>query len=377
MQTQAAVAPHKNSALQLLRIVASILVVSTHVLMDYRTGEGGVNYGVILADSFTRGCVPVFLMLSGFFMFRGKSFGSVAKSAVLKVALPLLAVCILLQLLSPFLLENRTELGALDAAAIVSAFLRFSADPIANGFYLWYVFVLLVVYFWYPLLRLVCIDEEAVNRTRVYLLALGFLATIATATLYGVVPYLRDRINIPNPLSLYAIFYVVLGYEINRRRSKSGMTNRQGQLAGLLLFALGVGATYALTVFVDIAANQQFDHIFFEYDTIGPMLSAVGLVVLFSHIEIRPGRIQKAIDYLGDRTFGIYLIHWFVILKLSYSGFTYSFKLSRPALFFPAYIALCFVISALLAILGHLIKRGMVGIVSPAGKEMGKEEKPT
>lgn len=96
--------------------------------------------------------------------------------------------------------------------AIVRAFATFTADPIVNGFYLWYVFVLLIVYCWYPLLRLVCVDDSVAGKARLYLLVLGFLATIASMTLFALYPSLRDTFRIPNPLHIYTIFYVVLGY---------------------------------------------------------------------------------------------------------------------------------------------------------------------
>ena len=290
MEEQLVIKKEKNASIQLLRVVCMFFVVAGHIFMNYRVVEGEINYGVLLANSFTGSCVPVFFMLSGMFMFRGKSFKSVIKSTMTKIVLPLICACLLLQLLQPLLIDNKFEFGRVDIPAIFSAFITFSAEPIENGFYLWYVFVLLIVYCWYPLLKLIAVDEKTVNKTRLYLLALGFGGTVLTQTLFAFVPSLYGKFTIPNPLSIYAIFYVLLGYEISRYLSTTSTSKKKIRYMGLGLYVLGAVVTYLLTVFVDIGADGAFNHLFFENDTIGVMLAAVGLVLFFSCIDIKINR---------------------------------------------------------------------------------------
>lgn len=372
MEKQQPASSEKNASIQLLRIIACVFVISTHTLMNFRVQEGVINYGVLLADSFTRCCVPIFLLLSGMYMFRGKRCKAVAKSVVLRIALPLFAVCVLLQVLGPFLTENRMVLGPVNLGAIASAFLTFSEAPISNGFYLWYLFAMLIVYCWYPLLRHVCVDEKKANNTRLYLLALGFFVTAVSPTLLSVVPSLQGKYSIPNPLGLYEVFLVVLGYELGRRYAAGGQRKWPFRLAGFALFVVGALLTYFLTVYVDIAADRQFDHLFFTYETVGPTVSAVGLILTFAHLDIKKKSVRRVISFIGDRTYVMYLVHWPIMLKLDYSGFSFLLRSRYPTLFFPAYILLVFIASAFLSSLVSAIGKAITRIL----QSMSQNKKP-
>lgn len=364
MRGRAALTSGKNASIQLLRILCSIFVIACHVYMNYRVIDGVIHYDILLSDAFVRCCVPVFLMISGMFMFRGKPLKSVAKTAGVRIALPLFLTCVFLQLLNPFLVENSYTLGAFDFKPVASAFMKFSAEPIVNGFYLWYVFLLLTVYFWYPLLQLLCVNDPTANRNRIYLLVLGFLATIATMTVFAMFPSWQYQFNIPNPLGLYGVFYVVLGYEISQGRFK--MEKGMGKTIGLLLYILGVATMIILTLYFDIAPDKEFNHVFFEYDTLGVMLAALGFLLFFLHTEIKATALKKAINFLGNRTFAVYLIHWPVILKFDYSGLTSFLRERFSSLFFPLYILLCFVISLAIAIIIHFIKKAFIVLAKKA-----------
>lgn len=118
MDNRIAAVGEKNASIQLLRIVSCIFVVVCHICMNYRVRDGAINYGVLFQNSLARSCVPVFLMISGMFMFRGKSFRAVAVTVVFKIVLPLLLTCVFLQLASPYLLENRFVWGSWTCAPL-------------------------------------------------------------------------------------------------------------------------------------------------------------------------------------------------------------------------------------------------------------------
>lgn len=87
------------------------------------------------------------------------------------------------------------------------------------------------------------------------------------------------------------------------------MTNRQMQMIGADLYIVGVAIAYLFTVWFDIPRDNQFKHLFFENDTIGVMLSAVGMFLFFLYTDVNSPALRRFFNFLGDRTFAIYLLH--------------------------------------------------------------------
>ena len=57
-------------SLDLLRIICCIYVIAIHIFMSYRVTDQGISYNILFVESFIRCCVPIFFMITGFFMFK-------------------------------------------------------------------------------------------------------------------------------------------------------------------------------------------------------------------------------------------------------------------------------------------------------------------
>lgn len=305
----------KIESLEVLRIVCSIFVIAIHIFMSYRVTENGISYDVLFVESFTRCCVPVFFMMTGFFLFqREKTVAQIAKYLAHRIIAPTLIVLVVIYIFSGWFNGTGTIYDCVQGfslKALADFFvLLLKWEMIEPSFWLWYIKMLVQIYFFYPILKYICSEgkEEQIIR-RLYML-LCALSTMIFPTIRS----LFD-IDIPayvySPLPFYAFFYVLIGYEISLMYAKkSRWINWE---LGIGLYVLGGLSTYLLTVYVDIAKDQQFDHLFFFYEMLNVAVSALGLFIFALSFELKSNAV---IERIASASFVVYLIHHLITMKL-------------------------------------------------------------
>ena len=305
----------RDPRLDLLRIVAAVAVVCIHVtspVVSQRAElrDGGWWVGN-LADSFSRWCVPVFVMVSGALMLSAsRSVGILAfyKARARKLLVPLLFWSVFYVALRAYI-DGQLEPG--DALSRVARGLP--------HFHLWYVFMLLGLYVFVPFLQRFV---AASSRSELHAFAwIGFgLAGICLVT---------DRLNETVPNTFVGLFvpyipYLVLGHLLASEPAHGRSTGRWiTVVAGSVAIAL---ASYLL---YPVVGPRAWDAM---YEYLNPVVVLVSVAVF--RLGMSSSIDSKAVRWLAPLTFGIYLIHpfWLMVLyKVGLHGSTIHPTVGIPA----------------------------------------------
>ena len=319
-----------------LRILAAILVVVIHVSADrwYVTPANGTEWAVMnVYDCFARSAVPLFFMLSGAFMLQ-KTVG--IKNLYLKKILPLALIYLVW---STLYAVDAFGIAGLSEISLTEFFIR-----VINGHYhLWFLPVLIGLYVLQPVL-FALVHFENGKYTRYILacfLCFGVLLPTAAELFgnYALAELITGKITVE--LTSYS-GYMILGYYLKNQKNI-----KIKPLLALLLFLLTVATSAAVARFDALRQNAPSDILYGNF-SLNVLIEAVLLFLCFQNLEFPQNGVGKLCVNLASLTFGVYLIHPFVLTRLDllFGLNTLSFSpfLSIPAITL-AVAAISFLIS--------------------------------
>lgn len=298
--------PQKNVNIEFMRIIACLFVIVIHLSGTYTIWNEVPDYGIMILGCMVRGAVPLFFMITGYFVQSGKSVMGQYKRLLRNVLLPVLATIIFAGVLIPVLMKY--VLGANEDVPTLAIFMQRilsgSIDKFSNCFHLWYIIELIKCYLMLPLVQMVCTREVHAQKVRRMLLLIGFYA--------GVIITTKDLL-ISQPLGLFSympitvcMWYLLLGYEM-KVLIETHEKSIKGVIGGLLLFVIGaIGVSY-FTYTKDYLVNGTIMQTYYNYGFIFVAASVVGLFYAVSQLQF--SGIHQWIIKIGGATFGIYLIH--------------------------------------------------------------------
>jgi len=321
--------------LDILRILAILAVITMHVssVKWYVTSPISYEWNVYnFYDSIARWAVPVFVMISGAIFLDNNKEINIKKlffKNILRIITAFLFWSLFYILVHYKSIENIND---------------FIEKLILGHYHLWFLYMIIGLYIITPFLRKITEDEDL---TKLFLI-ITFIFTILLPTLsqlpcLSILNTILSRTN----LNMKYITYFVLGYYLNTKE----ITLENRKLIYLLSF-LGFLTTI---VGSSIIANYKMEpyglynefllNVFFE--SIGIFLIIKNLSI---HIKIK---YKKLIDILSLNSFGIYLIHDFIIEILQKNNIPPL--TSHPLFSIPLLIILTYIISLVISIFIHKI----------------------
>lgn len=323
--------------------------------MNYCVQEDGISYNVLAAESFIRCCVPLFFICSGYFMFRKqKSIREIYGKLTRHILLPTLFVLLILFLFSG-ILQNEGNLNNLNWEAVANflkAIVGWNVYSIGNGFYLWFMVAMVKIYMAYPVLALVCNEKR--EKICNYVMILLFVGKFCFQTINY---FMQNTLQVYgySIFEEYWIFYILLGYKYSVYYKDHTFSKRELVLGGML-YIIGSFLTYGCTVWIDVAADGVFNELFFNYDSLTVLISAIGLFLFCKNIQVKASRGKQGITFIGKVTFKIYLVHYPVIMFLTGYGIRNMMIESLPrSVFYLSFIGIVFILSLVLAILFSIL----------------------
>jgi surface polysaccharide O-acyltransferase-like enzyme len=315
-------------------------------------------------DSFSRWCVPLFVMISGTLVL--PSAGKIPLRTFLfvrvrRILLPFLAWSVVYFL-------YRIHVKGEDLP-LFGFFRMLLTEPIF--YHLWFVYMLIVLYLFAPAASVFL--NRAPAKHVWYLIALWFL----WASLLPIIDrpfdfsiYYTPDMDDYAPLKLSG--YFLLGYALRDRLAGS----LWGTIGLLGVFVLGGAATVFGTYFMSRAAGQ-FHPFFYKYFSVTVVAMTVSLFLLVKSVCPAPREIgndggerirlnlPRALQVIGMSIYGVYLIHALVLelIRDGRLGFTIDptcflgWTLS-PAMGIPVFALTVFVIS----IGCVMVLRGIAGV---------------
>lgn len=237
-------------------------------------------------------------------------------------------------------------MGGMDPENVTLGFLynyyiRFANSTGINSGHLWFIYALLAVYAFFPILK-ACKDKNENLLKYIWILCFFTSFVRLEAWLWG--GYFGERFFGPgnameiedfvrnfSPLGEYAhcILFFITGYFLAKWAKAHPLEGKQRircMVISLLVFLAGVGLIL-LERYIEFGQlKYNWKPITALYKRVGSLVMAVGIFVLFSQIRFKDGWIYKIIKTISLHTLDIYYIH--VIFAWSFYQWFYRHDLA-------------------------------------------------
>ena len=298
----------RNHGLDLLRVLACYMVLQVHAGEFYYIADGGLvaagggPFWACWLNSLCRTAVPLFVMLSGFFLLpvRERTRDFFARRFV-RVVVPFLVWCVLYAIYQ--FLTGRTD--------VAGALLGICRIPVNFGVeigHLWFVYMLLGLYLFAPVVSPWI--EKASRRAMEGYLAL-WAVTLFIPYVHLVFPELLGECYWNDTPMLYYfsgfLGYMVLAAYLRRYFAEPRAWHKWG---GALLVVAGYFTT--AWVFDGRLASQRLVadlELSWGFGTINVAAMSVGLFLLLKDVGLGAGRLTGVVTDISKLSYGIYLIH--------------------------------------------------------------------
>ena len=347
----------RDISVELIRVVACLLVVAVHLsLQVFNQYYSQVDWSRLFEKCFFTDGVPLFFMITGFFIANGRSYKKTWKSVGKRILLPVGIYVLFAQIFYMFITNKQSIMWCLQNAinnlnlqGILRAILTGDVVNI-NSFcaHLWYIFSHIKIVIWMPVLWLICKNEATPNLARRMIMGFGiFSFVIQDIQKFVLIPDTAIKIfTMVDPTILYVLF----GYElfVNKDKIKK---NKKLCIISLVLFVLANVAKYKLEMqymvinnYYDIVGRSSF--LEWKYTSLN-IISSICLFMALYSFEIKSERFSKIISWLSDKTFGVYLVHYLLIAKVDLYKFDKLGKLGEELIYLALSITITFTASVL------------------------------
>ena len=346
----------RDISVDLIRVVACLTVIATHLCLQVlNQAYNRIDWSRLLEKSFFTDGVPIFFMITGFFIANGRSYKKIWKSTIFKIVLPAFLFVIFTQIFYPFFTNQESFIYCLknvkiNLIGIIQAILKADVTYLNSlCAHLWYIFSYIKIVIWIPILWLVCNKtKEAKLARRIMILFASLNLVLMDIQRFFTLPTIGE-IKILNIVPL-EILYVLFGYELFTYKDKI-KNNKKICIFSLIGFILINFFRYKIEIqymvinnFTDIVGRISF--IDWHYTSIC-IISAICLFMFLYSFEIKSKKISDIILWISNKTFGIYLIHYLIIAKVDLYKFEKIEKFVFEILYLGIGIIVVFAVSIL------------------------------
>lgn len=356
---------NKLYQIELARTIACLLVIIYHVIPFWLDTTG--FYKIRLVEkAFTLDGVPVFWMIFGYFL-GNRKYANILKKSLFGVLLPGIITLCLYAMLRPWIC-GQSMTGFTYPYRDVIFNITHRGNEMTMCPHLWYVFryfeVALLSFIWIGLCRHGELRKRCLSAMFVFVL----LTTIGECAgkVYGSTLWSSISVAIMPIINwISIIFYILLGYELKENAEKIQSKSLYYWRQGLILFLGSNAVRLVLQYVMDRILINYADKTLMGTANIFSLISVLGLMLIFLSVKVVDHRIQDVIRWLGNKTFGIYLIHWAVMERLEAAGFKKLLSrlkgISGELLYSVLYAVAVFIISLMLVVIFQKVM-GMVQI---------------
>ena len=356
----------RDSSIELIRIFACITVVLTHLSLNvFDQYHSQVDWSRLFEKCFFSDGVPIFYMIMGFFLMNGRSYKKIWKSTLKKIVVPVLIFVLFAQVFYMFILNKQPFTWCLQNAG-ANLNLQGILKTIVTGdvtyinslcSHLWYIVSYLKITLWIPVLWLLCKDNDNSKLARRMIIGFGILAAlIRDVQRFVTLPI--GEINVFQMVDI-DILYVLFGYELFVHKDKIKNNKKLCAIAVIAFIAINVirykiEMNYmVLNNFYEITGRESF----VDWKcTVLNVISAISAFIFLYSFTIKNEKLSKVINWVADKTFGIYLIHYLLLAKIDLYKFDKIGNLIYELIYLAVGVVVIFVASLLIVCLLRLVK---------------------
>lgn len=299
---------------QLMRIFACFIVIGCHVRME-PVINGALDKELLLIHGFFDDGVAIFFMIVGFFLpaVREPFWKSTGKTFA-RILIPVLLLKLSIPVLGGPLLHAVPSPEGLSPAEILGQFLTLNFLEGSYCTHLWYITSYLRIIILFPLLKLLTLDHPLSQKACRWILALNILGMLIA----DVQVLFPSRFGIIGTFTIFdvPVTYVILGFVLYKNQHILKSSRKY-----LLLFPAGmIGINVLRFLLQCVLFRESFENNhFYFWNTTVSLLFSVCFVCFFLTF---PGEVsfsgRKIINYIGTKTYFIYLIHIVMYSHLDY-----------------------------------------------------------
>ncbi|WP_128331222.1 acyltransferase [Apibacter sp. HY039] len=308
-----------------LRAIAAMAVVLLHVSAQMIYSFGNVPdsqwWAANLYESFTRFCVPVFLMITGALTL-GKPYKltDFLKKRFTRILIPFLfwsLIYIMYNLSREFFKFHRTF-----DLEFVKYSLEYGWNKLAfgAGYHMWYIYLLISLYLIHPVINRWLLNSN--RKEQIY-----FLCICAFAVLINYFPFVYLKTSVD--LSFFSQFlgFFVLGYFLFT--TKLNINNRNKIILFFVYFFSCL--LISLDTYLSSVKNGVLTENYKPWD----IIQAISIFIIFKTVSFF-NKKNRFLSFISKYSYGIYLIHVLMIdisAKIGLAHYTFNPYLSIPATF--------------------------------------------
>lgn len=289
----------RNYTIDTLRTIAALLVIMIHVAVGYvNPGMKSQNFDLSfwtgnVLDSFSRICVPLFIMISGMFLIgRNETFRESYEKRAAKILIPLTFWSFL------YLVYLITLRRVANVDPDIDSLLK--SVILGQPFYhLWYLYMLIGLYLVTPILNLII---PIVSRRTLWAVSIGFL-------LFGMVHGIYN-LAVGNNLIFLLWFIDYLGYYLIGYLIRDSEIRIPSSVWLITYIISGV-----LISLLSFYTARLWGNLYF-YSFLSPLviIASVSFFLWFTRLRLRENLFSR----ISHLTFGVYLIHAGILHFITY-----------------------------------------------------------
>ncbi len=356
----------RDYSIDLIRVVACLSVICAHLsLQVLNTAYNRIDWSRLLEKSFLKDGIALFFMITGFFLVNGRSYKKIWSGTIKKILLPSFIFVLFTQAFYPFIVNKESFLYCLQnfninpiqiVQSILKGDITYLNDLCAH---LWYIYSYVKVVIWIPILWLVCKETNECKLARKIMLGFGIasllLQDIQRFFVLPVIGEIKLLTIVPTE-----IVYVLLGYELFVRKDKL-KNNKKLTIISLIGFVATNLIKYRVEIFymvannlVDIVGRPNF--IEWEYTAFNVVSGLCWFIFLYS-IDLKNEKFKKALLWLSNKTFGIYLVHYLILAKVDLYKFEKIEKFVLELLYLFVGMIVTLILSLIILVIIEQIKK--------------------
>jgi surface polysaccharide O-acyltransferase-like enzyme len=308
--------PVRHYGLDVLRVIACYMVIQIHageffyIANDGTVLPGNNPYWVGWYNSLFRSCVPLFVMISGFYLFPVKDTTIFFKKRLSRVIIPFIIWCILYAFYQYFM-------GQVSIGTAFMNILKIGVNFGTEIGHLWYVYMLIGIYLFAPVIS-PWITTASKRNIEIYLVL--WAIALSVPYIHLIFPeVLGEAFWNKTPLLYYFsgfLGYAVLAYYIKRFYAQYSPVQ---YTTAVLLILVGYAITcYGFIHQLPTAPNVRVLELTWGFETINVAMMSTGIFLIIKNMTTHyaGSAFNKLISDIAAKSYGIYLAHIMVLNEL-------------------------------------------------------------
>jgi surface polysaccharide O-acyltransferase-like enzyme len=259
---------------------------------------------------------PVFFLIAGFFFAPNKPFSLYMKRIIARVIIPMMVIMLIIAQMTPWLSGQgsfgdcfkavNTE-NILLAGRIVITTWPYDYLPDYNPFLsLWFSFALFLCYLCFPLLKMICSDNPASRKLKIYLLWLGGFFFVFRVTLLCIFP---DSFTVQHldwwieEKPFYWLWLMLLGHELSLYLKNPVFLNKWRSIflpVSFTAYIAGGLILYWLTMKYNVDELGLVNQRYFVREFFFYIFAQLGMFIFFCSLNPGRGFLSRLILFVAD-----------------------------------------------------------------------------